>query len=93
MSFLEYRWSDGFVRAVHSEQPSTVEKDFEIVEYDELKAGDEYEYVIHIDPEEIDEDGAVRSHYAVRQGPPQEEVMRRIKKLEDEIAELKAETQ
>jgi len=99
MVYLKYRKKDGYVVAVLAEAPTDIEEEYDIVEAEGLRVGSEFEFVIYIDPKEI-KDGKVRSHYAVRMGPPQEEMMKkinqveaenkqRIEKVEDDIKSIK----
>lgn len=80
MPYLEYRESDGYVVAVHEERPEEAEEGYAVAESDHFKLGDEFEYYIKVYVNEI-KDGRVTSHAAVRQGPPQQEILKEIDKL------------
>ena len=89
--FVEYNITSGFVRAVHPSRPpqEKVSEGFAIAEYPEgsLRPGVEVDHVVFIDPEGV-EDGEIRSHYATRVGPPQENINRRLNELETRLEAL-----
>ena len=79
MSYLEYREIDGYVVAIHVEQPATVPEGYAVAESDRFQLGDEFTYYIVVN--EV-RDGKVTSHAAVRQAPPVQEIMARTSALE-----------
>ncbi len=87
--WLEYRTEDGIVEVIHEERPERIAEGREVAESPHFRPGQEVEYRIKVYVDEaVDEE--VRSHAAVRQGPPVQEIMDKLKELEEEVAELKA---
>ena len=79
--YLEYRISDGIVEVIHTEPPASVGRDRAVAESDQFAPGQEVEYRIKVYQDEV-KDGKATSHAAVRQGPPIQEIMDRLSRLE-----------
>jgi hypothetical protein len=84
LNYLTYRQSDGYVVAISETEPAAVEDGYAVAQSDHFQPGDEFEYYIKLYVDEI-KDGQVRSHAAVRQAPPAQELLRRLDQVEKAV--------
>lgn len=89
MPYLEYRESDGYVVAIHEEKPEVVEGGYAVARSDRFEPGDEFEYWIKVYADEV-KAGRVTSHAAVRQAPPAQEVLKKLRELERRLDMLES---
>jgi hypothetical protein len=81
MPYLEYRTIDGIVEVIHETMPAKLSEGRAVVESDHFSPGQEIEYRIKVYQDAV-KDGKATSFAAVRQGPPQQEIMWRIQQME-----------
>ena len=81
MPYLEYREADGIVEVIHEVEPTEVGEGRAVAESDHFSPGQEIEYRIKVYQGAV-KDGKATSFAAVRQGPPQQEIMGRIQQME-----------
>ena len=87
--YLEYRTSDGYVVAIHTEAPGKLDARHALAESDMFQPGDEFERYIVVN--EV-RDGQVVSHAAIRQSPPAQDLLARLAALEKRLEAVETET-